>query len=302
MQPRAIHANVTHVSQGVQLMQPRAIDANVAHVSRDVQLMQPRAIDANRAKVTHVFQGGNSNTMPASASLFNLIPTCGFLSYLKSPSSSSNDKPLLGRRSTSRRRRRSINAAAAPKFNLAQVMGGRGLCNGEKGLQLELQKTPPTQLLGSSSPSTSITSYDNEAAAAAAALPQNAFEKELMGLTGGFPGGEKGLTNFIQSTKSMSKSNWAPQLTNAKPNPPPLPLLMPGMTAIVKNPTNPFYMYCGIIQRITDGKAGLLFEGGNWDKLITFRLDELERRDRGPPMVNPKSAVLESPPLIQKDA
>ncbi|KAK9161911.1 hypothetical protein Syun_002813 [Stephania yunnanensis] len=242
----------------------------------------------------------------ASASLFNLIPTCGFLSYMKSPSSSSNDKPLLGRTSastsTSTSRSRSINAAAAPKFNLAQVMGGRGLCNGEKGLQLELQRTPPPQLLGSSSPSTSITSYDNEAAAAAA-LPQNAFEKELMGLTGGFPGGEKGLTNFIQTTKSVSNSNWAPQLTNAKPNPPPLPLLMPGMTAIVKNPTNPFYMYCGIIQRITDGKAGLLFEGGNWDKLITFRLDELERRDRGPPMVNPKSAVLESPPpLIPKDA
>lgn len=54
-------------------------------------------------------------------------------------------------------------------------------------------------------------------------------------------------------------------------------------------------MYCGIVQRITDGKAGVLFEGGNWDRLITFRL---ERRGKGPPMKNPKSAVLE--PLLEE--
>ena len=47
-----------------------------------------------------------------------------------------------------------------------------------------------------------------------------------------------------------------------KPKPPELPLLLPGMIAIVKNPNNPFYMYCKIVQRITDGKAGVLLEGG----------------------------------------
>lgn len=27
--------------------------------------------------------------------------------------------------------------------------------------------------------------------------------------------------------------------------------------------------------------AGVLFEGGNWEMLITFRLQELERREKG---------------------
>jgi hypothetical protein len=27
---------------------------------------------------------------------------------------------------------------------------------------------------------------------------------------------------------------------------------------------------------VSDGKAAVLFEGGNWDKLITFQLSELE--------------------------
>ncbi|KAI3819315.1 hypothetical protein L1987_13142 [Smallanthus sonchifolius] len=39
-------------------------------------------------------------------------------------------------------------------------------------------------------------------------------------------------------------------------------------------------------KRITDGKAGV-FEGGNWDRLITFKLDDLERREKGTPMVSP---------------
>jgi hypothetical protein len=30
------------------------------------------------------------------------------------------------------------------------------------------------------------------------------------------------------------------------------------------------------VQRITDDNAAVLFEGGNWDKLVTFRLSELE--------------------------
>ncbi|KAJ6703450.1 putative proteinD(P)H-QUINONE OXIDOREDUCTASE SUBUNIT S CHLOROPLASTIC [Salix viminalis] len=66
------------------------------------------------------------------------------------------------------------------------------------------------------------------------------------------------------------------------------------MIAIVKNPNNPFYMYTGIVQRITDGKAGVIFEGGNWDKLVTFRLEELERREKGPPGKNPRSAIIEA--------
>ena len=123
-----------------------------------------------------------------------------------------------------------------------------------------------------------------------------------MGLTGGFPGGEKGLKKFIQENppplKPSQGSKSLKLALSKKPKPPELPLLLPGMIAIVKNPNNPFYMYCGIVQRITDGKAGVLFEGGNWDRLITFRLEELERREKGPPMKNPKSAVLE--PFLEK--
>lgn len=81
---------------------------------------------------------------------------------------------------------------------------------------------------------------------------------------------------------------------------PELPLLMPGMIALVKNRNSPYYMYCGIVQRITDGKAGVLFEGGNWDRLITFRLDELERREKGPPMVSPRSVALDM--QVEKNA
>ncbi len=33
------------------------------------------------------------------------------------------------------------------------------------------------------------------------------------------------------------------------------------------------------MQRVSDGKAAVLFEGGNWDKLVTFRLAELEEVD-----------------------
>lgn len=132
-----------------------------------------------------------------------------------------------------------------------------------------------------------------------------------MGLTGGFPGGEKGLQKFIEKNPPPKKSQKPTtqelaiiefnQGLTRKPKAPELPLLMPGMIAIVKNENNPYYMYCGIVQRITDGKAGVLFEGGNWDRLITFRLDELERREKGPPMVNPRSVVLEDL-MLEKDS
>ncbi|TKY63868.1 NAD(P)H-quinone oxidoreductase subunit S [Spatholobus suberectus] len=181
-------------------------------------------------------------------------------------------------------------AQPCAKFDMLQILGGRGLCNGEEGLKQELkrqagvdEKAPP------------LAASDNEqedpATLALASVAEDGFEKELMGLTGGFPGGEKGLKKFIQENPPPKPSAGGKSLKLAlskKPKPPELPLLLPGMIAIVKNPNNPFYMYCGIVQRITDGKAGVLFEGGNWDKLITFRLEELERREKGPPGKNPR--------------
>lgn len=52
-------------------------------------------------------------------------------------------------------------------------------------------------------------------------------------------------------------------------------MILPGTAVKVKNPNDTYYGYQGLVQRITDGKAAVLFEGGNWDKLITFNLSEL---------------------------
>lgn len=176
-------------------------------------------------------------------------------------------------------------------------MGGRGLCNGEEGLQQELKRN----IEPAPSPD-SVKDEEKPALAAVDDVPEDGFDKELLGLTGGFPGGEKGLKQFLEKNPPPEKTsgNIIENARLRKPKPPELPLLMPGMIAIVKNPNNPFYMYCGIVQRITDGKAGVLFEGGNWDRLITFRLEELQRRDKGPPMKNPKSAILET--LLEQEA
>ncbi len=56
-------------------------------------------------------------------------------------------------------------------------------------------------------------------------------------------------------------------------------MIFPGATVRVKNPADTYYRYEGLVQRVTDGKVAVLFEGGNWDKLITFRLSELETVD-----------------------
>ncbi|KAG6550154.1 hypothetical protein Mapa_008110 [Marchantia paleacea] len=44
---------------------------------------------------------------------------------------------------------------------------------------------------------------------------------------------------------------------------------------VVKQSRNPYYMYIGIVQRVTDGRACVIFEGGNWDKLVTFKIADL---------------------------
>lgn len=188
------------------------------------------------------------------------------------------------------------------KFDLFEILGGRGLCNGEEGIQKELKKSVLEEKEEENDHSSTADGNQEISTIESAVVPEEGFEKELMGLTGGFPGGETGLKKFIEknppppppSAKKTEASAGFDRTLVKKPKPPELPMLLPGMIVIVKNPSNPFYMYCGIVQRITDGKAGVLFEGGNWDRLITFRLEELERREKGPPMVNPKSAVLEA--------
>ncbi|KAF4353210.1 hypothetical protein CsatB_004733 [Cannabis sativa] len=185
------------------------------------------------------------------------------------------------------------------KFNLSEILGGRGLCNGEEGLQQELRKN----VEDIATQTDDNKEEEKQESPVISSVPEEGFDKELMGLTGGFPGGEKGLKSFIEKNpppKKLSVENKTQAISLKKSKAPDMPMLLPGMIAIVSNQNSPYYMYCGIVQRITDGKAGVLFEGGNWDRLITFRLEELQRRDKGPPGKNPKSAILE--PLLQKDS
>ena len=53
-------------------------------------------------------------------------------------------------------------------------------------------------------------------------------------------------------------------------------MILPGATVRVKNPADTYYRSEGLVQRVSDGKVAVLFEGGNWVKIITFRLTELE--------------------------
>jgi hypothetical protein len=56
----------------------------------------------------------------------------------------------------------------------------------------------------------------------------------------------------------------------------PAALILPGATVVVRDPTSIYNGYRGFVQRISDRRAAVLFEGGNWDKLITVPLATLE--------------------------
>ena len=53
-------------------------------------------------------------------------------------------------------------------------------------------------------------------------------------------------------------------------------MILPGSIIRVKNINDIYYNFQGFVQRVTDGKAAVIFENGNWDKMVTFRLSELE--------------------------
>ncbi|HEY9763412.1 MAG TPA: NAD(P)H dehydrogenase subunit NdhS [Trichocoleus sp.] len=56
-------------------------------------------------------------------------------------------------------------------------------------------------------------------------------------------------------------------------------MIFPGSVVRITNTDDTYYGFQGLVQRITDGKVAVLFEGGNWDKLITFQLSDLEAVD-----------------------
>ena len=53
-----------------------------------------------------------------------------------------------------------------------------------------------------------------------------------------------------------------------------LPIL-PGTTVVVNDPRSIYNGYRGFVQRISGTRAAVLFEGGNWDKLVTVPLTTL---------------------------
>ena len=52
--------------------------------------------------------------------------------------------------------------------------------------------------------------------------------------------------------------------------------ILPGSIVIVKDVNSIYRGYKGFVQRVTNKTAAVLFEGGNWDKLVTFQLNNLE--------------------------
>jgi len=51
--------------------------------------------------------------------------------------------------------------------------------------------------------------------------------------------------------------------------------ILPGATVTVNNQESIYNGYVGFVQRISGDKAAVLFEGGNWDKLLTLPLKDL---------------------------
>tara|TARA_B100000945_G_scaffold297222_1_gene276130 strand:+ start:1943 stop:2128 length:186 start_codon:yes stop_codon:yes gene_type:complete len=52
--------------------------------------------------------------------------------------------------------------------------------------------------------------------------------------------------------------------------------ILPGSFVVVTDLNSIYRGYKGFVQRVTKKNAAVLFEGGNWDKLITFQLTNLE--------------------------
>ena len=52
-------------------------------------------------------------------------------------------------------------------------------------------------------------------------------------------------------------------------------MILPGSSVVVNDPNSIYNGYKGFVQRITEDKAAVLFEGGNWDKLLTLPLKDL---------------------------
>lgn len=109
-----------------------------------------------------------------------------------------------------------LHFRASAKFDLSTLLGGRGLCNGEKGIEKELKKTISADDKSEVAADMAVTEKETET------VPEDGFEKEMMGLTGGFPGGEKGLMLFIEKNPPPPKKSASNAVSSSsgKPKPP----------------------------------------------------------------------------------
>jgi hypothetical protein len=57
------------------------------------------------------------------------------------------------------------------------------------------------------------------------------------------------------------------------------PMLFPGSLVRVTNPADLYYGFEGQVQRISDDRVAVIFGGGNWEKIVSFRPSELELVD-----------------------
>ena len=59
-------------------------------------------------------------------------------------------------------------------------------------------------------------------------------------------------------------------------------MILPGTTVIVTDETSIYRGYRGFVQRISDDRAAVLMDQHTpWDKMITFRMKDLEEKTTG---------------------
>jgi len=56
-------------------------------------------------------------------------------------------------------------------------------------------------------------------------------------------------------------------------------MIFPGSAVRVSNIGDTYYGFEGQVQRVSDGKVAVIFSGGNWEKMVSFRPSELELVD-----------------------
>lgn len=56
-------------------------------------------------------------------------------------------------------------------------------------------------------------------------------------------------------------------------------IIFPGSAVRVSNIADTYYGFEGQVQRVSDGRVAVIFGGGNWEKIVSFRPTELELVD-----------------------